>query len=738
MERGGLNRPYLLSLQVLLDGSQALVRGSLGAETRSSHPRNQPRKPVPVSTTPPCRGASLNEKRLTYLRQRRRLVTIHPFQSMKNRVVSLTVITLTAITTLCSAKNITVNTEDNTDFGVGKTNLVRAISLLADGDTIQFNISNTTTNKHYLVTPPRLPNNGYPPITNHNVTIDGYSQPGATPNTNPILAANNAQIRIVLDSRGDAVTMEDIAGYGTSESATLFVMGATNVHIRGVCLLGPGPTVGGDTDGSDADPSRYGISFALGAHYGHVSGCRIGLDLDNTSVYRYKDCITVFGGGAAASSRTSIGVKPGPADVAGARAQFNVFIGGFIPLIFEGGTNFNISGNFINVFPNGVTDYASDGTPPHNLESMMEFGGSINTVIGTDGDGNNDAEERNIFGGVTMANDDNIHEFYGGGGVGLVIAGNYYGVGIDGTTRFTNSMNIVDNFKNTATARFGSDFDGVSDAIEGNVIYMNNPFSVLFPNGTGVPPSFSAFQSGAKVSVRGNKMVNNNVAPFSYANNTGGFLSAFTNYEAPNMSIEADIIPGLSTNSTVADIIGTCALTNGGPLSNIIVDVYILDPEGWTNGKLFSFAELSDQSTYTNGFPQGKTYLGSFLDNGPYDRNPAVAGFNFGAGALGIASGTDVTVTANYSASPPGVHNAVTHTSNFSNPVTLRAALRITSFSRTGNTLTINWTGGTGPYTLQKQNPVTGAWGNVTTGIAGTSTTDTIVGTQSYYRVIGH
>ena len=335
---------------------------------------------------------------------------------MKNRPLLTIVLTLFASTNFLNAKFITVNTEDNTDFGAGKTNLVRAINLLADGDTIQFNISNATTNKHYLVTPPRDPNNGYPPITNHNVTIDGYSQPGAAPNSNPILAANNALIRIVLDSRGDAGTVRGMDGYGTDESATLFVIGATNVHIKGLCFLGPGPTVGGPPDGTDQDPARYAVSFALGAHYGHVSGCRIGLDLDDTSVHRFKDCVTVFGSTAAGSSRISIGVKPGPTDVPGARAQFNVMIGGFIPLIFEGGTNYNISGNFINVFPNGVADYPSDGAPPHDIESVMEFGGSINTVIGTDGDGNNDAEERNIFGGITAANDDNVHEFYAGEG----------------------------------------------------------------------------------------------------------------------------------------------------------------------------------------------------------------------------------------------------------------------------------------------------------------------------------
>src|ERR1043166_7570661 len=54
---------------------------------------------------------------------------------------------------------ITVNTEDNTDFTAGKTNLVKAISLLGNGDTIRFNISGSAV--HYIQTPV----NGYPLIT---------------------------------------------------------------------------------------------------------------------------------------------------------------------------------------------------------------------------------------------------------------------------------------------------------------------------------------------------------------------------------------------------------------------------------------------------------------------------------------------------------------------------------------------------------------------------------------------
>ena len=300
-------------------------------------------------------------------------------------------------------------------------------------------------------------------------------------------------------------------------------------------------------------------------------------------------------------------------------------------------------------------------------------------------------------------------------------------------------MTVVDNFKSTATARFGSDFDGVSDALEGNVIFMNNPFSALFPTPGGfVPPDFSKYDVGARVSFRGNKMVNNTVAPYTYANGTGLRLDSFTNYEAAYMSTSDDVIPTLSPRSTVADIIGRCASTNGGSFSSIIVDVYVLDPEGWNNGKLFGVGELTDFFTYTNGFPQGKTYLGSFLDNGPLDRDPAVGSFNLNSASLGLASGTDITVTANYSADPPGTHNGQTHTSNFSNPTTLRVPLKILSLSRSVSTITISWSGGTAPYTLQKKSLITDTWNNVTTGIAGTSTTDTIAGTQSYYRVLGN
>ena len=85
-----------------------------------------------------------------------------------------------------TAKVIVVNTTNNVSPGPGETNLVMAINLLEDGDAIHFNIPGP--GPFYLVTPPLLPDNGYPAITNHNVTIDGYTQYGSSANSNTILS----------------------------------------------------------------------------------------------------------------------------------------------------------------------------------------------------------------------------------------------------------------------------------------------------------------------------------------------------------------------------------------------------------------------------------------------------------------------------------------------------------------------------------------------------------------------
>src|ERR1700746_3280784 len=123
------------------------------------------------------------------------------------KALILVVASCFVLTVSVRGKIIVVNTINNVSPAPGETNLVKAISLLQDGDTIQFNIPGGPGQVFYLQTPP----GGYPIITNNNITIDGYSQPGATPNSNPIHAPNNAKIKICLDSRnGNATDMGNI------------------------------------------------------------------------------------------------------------------------------------------------------------------------------------------------------------------------------------------------------------------------------------------------------------------------------------------------------------------------------------------------------------------------------------------------------------------------------------------------------------------------------------------------
>ena len=144
-------------------------------------------------------------------------------------------------------------------------------------------------------------------------------------------------------------------------------------------------------------------------------------------------------------------------------------------------------------------------------------------LIGTDGDGVNDANERNIIGGVvpTSISPDNGYphniEFYHVTGTNIVIAGNYIGVGIDGVTRFTNGVAAFNGDTDVLSydqglIRMGSDFDGISDALEANVIFNNYPPELFpasdFPGPDGVN-FFDELNKNATttISLRGNVLV---------------------------------------------------------------------------------------------------------------------------------------------------------------------------------------------------------------------------------------
>ena len=193
----------------------------------------------------------------------------------------------------------------------------------------------------------------------------------------------------------------------------------------------------------------------------------------------------------------------------------------------------------------------------------------------------------------------------------------------------------------------------------------------------------------------GNVLVNNELAPFTYADGNLDRLDAFATYFSTYLDINGGIIPALdSTNSVYPHLKGTFG-PGLDPYTNIIIDVYQLDPEGWTNGQAFALAELTDGATYTNGFPQGSKYLGSFPVTNSVSFDLDLTGLDLGAGGI--------TVTANYSADPPRTHRGQTQTSNFSNPIFFQVAPSrpTVTIAKSGSDVVLAWPFSAGLLTIQ-------------------------------------
>lgn len=579
-----------------------------------------------------------------------------------------------------SAKTLVVTTTDSDQPRAGSLSLKQAIQSAADGDTVAFNLPGT--GPFYLPAPV----GGFPRMTANNLTIDGFTQPGSQPNSNGIHAPNNARLAIVIDSRNGNVTpmgynpTNPKAGYGPNEFAILGVYNATNVVIRGLSLLAP-PV---DPEGNN---NYYGVSFARDSHGdaagGQVSGCWIGVDPDGHSLTPTTYAITAFrhrapdGSNPLNIDRLTVGVSKASTHP---RADFNVIVPTALPAILEGAGH-RISGNFFNILPDGLTEYnvALDTTNFSNnnqAQGMVQIGRSgNNTVIGTDGDGVHDADEGNVMAGTLptgMNGYSHSLEFYGNNpGTNIVIAGNYIGVGIDGTTRFTNGVPILNASGAAAAYQVGSNLDGISDSLEGNRFANNWPFEFFSSLVTAADPASLSFFDDLSptgfISVRGNSFINNFSFPLDplKVDGASGF-AVETLYTSALDDVSVGVVPALDPGSTVTFLKGTVpkAADGWGPTS---IDLYAVDLDGITNGAFL------ESSGLTNAWVQGRTYLGTFQVDGTNDLNSADFSFTFLVSSLAIQPGTLVTITANYLAPGDGtvVGAPLALTSPFSSPVHL-------------------------------------------------------------------
>ncbi|MGB3541501.1 Calx-beta domain-containing protein, partial [Rubrivirga sp.] len=327
-----------------------------------------------------------------------------------------------------------------------------------DLDTIGFEILDTFGAVSGVAT--ISPSSALPALEDDGISIDGYTQPGSSPNT--LAVGSDAVIRVQIDGQ-NADDPEDAEA--ETEGITLF--SADDVLVRGLAVYGfsgagirvsssPRAVIEGNHIGTDASGTqRLGNVFGVSIF---SPDARVGTDGDGQNDAGERNVI---------SGNNASGVSVGTG---------------------AGGTV--IAGNYIGI--------AADGQSRLGNTNFGVFGlFTSDVLVGTDGDGQNDAAERNViaanFGEGIRLQD----------AARVVIAGNYIGTdatGLNGRGNSSGSNGGIYATSNSPDLRVGTDGDGENDAAERNVIAANGGTGVRL-RGTPDDPTPNAVIAGNYIGV---------------------------------------------------------------------------------------------------------------------------------------------------------------------------------------------------------------------------------------------
>ncbi len=202
------------------------------------------------------------------------------------------------------------------------------------------------------------------------------------------------------------------------------------------------------------------------------------------------------------------------------------------------------------------TNLAGTGPVP-NSGAGIYVTGVAGTRIGTDGDGTEDDAEGNLVSGNT---DDGI-VLDGAGVTGTTIAGNRIGTNLAGTGAVANGASGIRFWNGAGDARIGTNGDGVSDALEENII-SGNAGSGIYVVG------------GQNVSVAGNHIGVDALGTSALGNTGDGILlqGASNNHIGTNADGTADAAERNVISANLAT--GGVVITSGGT-GNAIAGNYI-------------------------------------------------------------------------------------------------------------------------------------------------------------------
>jgi len=216
-------------------------------------------------------------------------------------------------------------------------------------------------------------------------------------------------------------------------------------------LTGNSPLDGGNLIGGNGD---HGVYIWEGSYSNHISGNIIGTNLAGTSPVKNNIGILINDG----SPDNVIGISPA------GEGQGNLISGNGYGIQIEDSSSTVIAGNLIGTDPTGTSSISNHvGVLLHSADS---------SVIGTNGDGITDKLEGNLISGNTNMGieiNQNVSN-------NNIIAGNKIGSDITGTNSLANGGNGIKSEGNFT--RIGTDGDGVSDELEGNLISGNGGYGV--------------------------------------------------------------------------------------------------------------------------------------------------------------------------------------------------------------------------------------------------------------------
>jgi hypothetical protein len=361
------------------------------------------------------------------------------------------------------------------------------------------------------------------PAIADSVTIDGYTQPGARPNT--MAVGSDARLLIELDGSdaGDGANGLEIVG----GNATVRGLIVNQFKGRGFFIYGNGGnTIAGNYVGTD--PSGMVELSNLGS----------ATDINNSPSNR-------FGGGSPADRNVIAGTGFG-LSITGTMSTDNIVQGNYFGTTAAGTSGIGQLGDCINI-----------------------SGGARFNLVGTNGDGINDLTELNVISGADWAG----VALYGSRTTNNVVAGNYIGVDATGTLPIPNTWGVALGYPGDGGPMFnliGTNGDGIADEAERNVI-----------SGNGQGVHFGIYGAGGIEHnvVAGNYIGLNAAGTGFIPNGTGVWMgegaqlnrigARFANPFAAN---EANLIAGnhgegvvIDGGATLGNQIRSATYANGGP-----------------------------------------------------------------------------------------------------------------------------------------------------------------------------